>query len=65
MGIHDEAESKAFKCFKHWTILMKNKTRKIVKCLRSDNGLEFCSTKLNEFYKDEGIARQRAIHSTP
>jgi len=47
----------AFKCFKHWTILMKNQTRKTIKCLRTGNGLEFCSTKFNEFNKDEGIVR--------
>ena len=62
MGIHDEAK---IKIFKHWKILMKNRTWKIVKCLRNDNSLEFCSTKFNEFYKDKGITRQHITHYTP
>jgi len=37
----------AFKFFKHWKILMKNQTRKIVKYFRTNKGLEFCYTKFN------------------
>ena len=44
---------------------MKNQTGKTVKCLRTDNGLELCSMEFNEFYKDEGITRQRIVHNTP
>ena len=58
-------KSEAFKCFKHWTILMENQIGKVVKCLRIGNDLEFCSTELNEIYKDEGIARQRTICYSP
>ena len=36
-----------------------------MKCLRTDNGLEFCSTKFNEFFKDDNIARQHVVHYTP
>jgi len=58
-------KSKAFKIFKHWMILMKNRIGNIVKCLRSGNGLEFCSTKFNEFYKDKDITRQHIVRYTP
>ena len=40
---------------------MKNQIGKTIKCLRTDNGLEFYSTKFNEFYRDEGIARQHIV----
>jgi len=54
----------AFKCFKHWTILMKNQIGKTMKCLSTNNDLEFYSTKFNEFCKDEDIARQHIVHYT-
>ena len=34
-------------------------------CLRTDNGLEFCSDKFNILYKKEGIVRHRTVHHTP
>ena len=37
-------KSKAFNFFKPLKILMKNETRKTIKYLRIDNGLESCST---------------------
>ena len=40
---------------------MKNQTRKIVKWLRTNNGLKFCSIEFNEFCRDEGIARQHIV----
>ena len=42
-----------------------NQTRKTRKCLKIDNGLEFCSIEFNEFYRDEGIARQCIVRYTP
>ena len=51
-----------FEIFKHWMILIKNQTGKIVKCLRTDNDLKFFST---EFCRDEDITRQCIVHYTP
>ena len=58
-------KSEAFQNFKHWTVLMQNQTGKKVKRLRTDNGLEFCSKEFNNFYNEEGIARQHTIRHTP
>lgn len=58
-------KSEAFKKFKQWKILIENQTGKKIKRLRTDNGLEFCSSECNEFCKDEGIARHQAIRGTP
>ena len=33
--------------------------------LRMNNGLEFCFEEFDEFYKEEGIARQHIIQRTP
>jgi len=44
---------------------MKNQTGKTIKCLRTDNGLEFCSMEFNEFCKDEGIPRKDIVCYNP
>ena len=49
----------------HWAILMKNQIGKTKKCFRTDNDLEFYSMEFNEFFKDEGIARQHIVCYTP
>ena len=55
----------AFKNFNHWTILMKNQTRKTIKCIRTDNVLEFYCIEFNEFCRDEVITRQCIVCYTP
>ena len=58
-------KSEAFNSFKEWKILVENQTEKKIKRLRTDNGLEFCSTEFNQFCKDAGIARHHTIRYTP
>ncbi|KAG7558728.1 Integrase catalytic core [Arabidopsis thaliana x Arabidopsis arenosa] len=36
-----------------------------IKRLRTDNGLEFCSSEFNQLYKDEGVARHHTVRDTP
>ena len=36
-----------------------------MKCLRTDNGLEFCFDEFNTLSKKEGIVRHRTFHHTP
>ena len=36
-----------------------------VKCLRTNNGLEFCLNEFNTIYKKEGIVRLRTVRHTP
>ncbi|GAA0144157.1 transmembrane signal receptor [Lithospermum erythrorhizon] len=40
-------------------------TGKKIKRLRTDNGLEFCSSEFDEFCKNEGIARHHTVRHTP
>jgi transposase InsO family protein len=58
-------KSEAFNKFKQWKALVENQTGKKIKRLRTDNGLEFCSSEFDEFCKDAGIARQHTIRHTP
>ncbi|KAL1553764.1 Retrovirus-related Pol polyprotein from transposon TNT 1-94 [Salvia divinorum] len=48
-------KGEAFKKFKQWKILIENQTWKKIKRLRTNNGLEFCSSEFNEFCNNEGI----------
>jgi len=43
---------------------MKNQLGKIVKSLRTNNGLKFCTTEFNEFCRDKGITRQCTTNYT-
>ena len=44
---------------------MENQTEKMIKRLRTDNGLEFCSSDFEKFCKSKGIARHRTVRNTP
>lgn len=46
-------------------MLVENQVDKKVKCLRTDNGLEFCNRLFDEFCRKYGIARHRTCAYTP
>ncbi|OAE30591.1 hypothetical protein AXG93_40s1190 [Marchantia polymorpha subsp. ruderalis] len=58
-------KSDAFGKFKEWKTLMENQKEKKMKKLRTDDGLEFCSSEFDEFCKDQGIARHHIVRGTP
>ena len=45
--------------------MIKKQTGRRVKCLRTDNGLEFCSNEFNTLCKKEGNVRHRTVRHTP
>ena len=45
--------------------MIEKKTERQVKCLRTDNGLEFCSDEFKTLCKKEGIVRYHIVHHTP
>lgn len=58
-------KSDAFGKFKEWKTLVENQTEKKVKRLHTYNGLKFCSSEFDEFYKNQGIARHHTVRGTP
>lgn len=45
--------------------MVENQTGKKVKCLRTDNGLEFCNKAFDALCKESGIKRHRTCSYTP
>ena len=44
---------------------MENQTKRKVKRLRIDDGLEYYSSEFNDFYIKRGISRYRMVKHTP
>ncbi|WVZ12067.1 hypothetical protein V8G54_016597 [Vigna mungo] len=51
--------------FKEWHTQIENQLGCRLKCLRTDNGLEFVSEEFNGFCKEKGIRRHRTVVGTP
>ena len=58
-------KSEAFKKFKEWCCLVETEIGSAVKCLRTDNGLEFLSKEFDDFCKGKGIRRHRTVPLNP
>ena len=58
-------KSDVFATFKDWKTMIEKQTWRKVKCLCTNNGLEFCSDEFNTLCKKEGIVRLRIVRHTP
>ena len=58
-------KSEAFVRFREWCVEMKLKRGTMLKCLRTDNGLEFLSKDFEKFRKENGIQRHRTVPGNP
>ena len=54
-----------FQNFKKWKWLVENETGKKLKCLRSNNGGEYCSHEFEDYCSTNGIRRQKIVPRTP
>lgn len=52
-------KSDVFDIFVKWKALVENETCLKLKCLRSDNGGEYCSNKFDDYCSKNGIRRQK------
>ena len=60
-----KTKDEAFSKFKEWKEAVENQTKKKIKCLRTDNGLEFCNLQFDKLCKDSGIKRHKTCLYTP
>uniref|UniRef100_A0A1J3ITH4 Retrovirus-related Pol polyprotein from transposon TNT 1-94 n=1 Tax=Noccaea caerulescens TaxID=107243 RepID=A0A1J3ITH4_NOCCA len=58
-------KDEAFNKFKEWKEAVESHTEKRIKCLRKDNGLEFCNTLFDDLCRRSGIKRHRTCTYTP
>ena len=65
MGLFPLTEINVFQTFKKWKCLVENETDKKLKCLRSDNGGEYCSHAFEDYCSTNGIRRQKTVPRTP
>jgi hypothetical protein len=54
-----------FNTFKKWKFLVENETGKRLKCLRLDNGGEYCSKEFDDYFSYPGIRREKTVSGTP
>ena len=59
------SKDEVFENFSEWKALVENQTKKKIKCLRTDNGLEFCNNQMDKLCQDSGIKRHRTCVYTP
>ena len=58
-------KSDVFQTFNNWKCLVENETSKKLKCLRSDNGVEYCSHEFKDYCSTNGIRREKIVPRTP
>ena len=54
-----------FATFKKWKYLDENETGKRLKCLRYDNGGEYCNKEFDSYCSHNGIRREKIVPGTP
>ena len=54
-----------FDTFKKWKDLVENETGKGLKCLRSDNGGEYCNNEFDDYCSYHEIRREKIVPRTP
>ncbi|KAH9299886.1 hypothetical protein KI387_044109 [Taxus chinensis] len=57
-------KSDAFDTYVKWKSLVENETGLKLKCLRSDNGGEYCSNEFDDYYSKNGIRRKKTVPGT-
>ncbi|KAH9648835.1 hypothetical protein KPL70_025759 [Citrus sinensis] len=55
----------AFEKFKIWKTLVETQTNRKVRRLRTDNGLEFCNKRFDDFCAENGVVRHKTMRHTP
>lgn len=60
-----KTKDEVFQRFVEWKKMVEVQVERKVKKLRTDNGLEFCNLRFDQFCRDEGIVRHRTCMYTP
>lgn len=58
-------KSDVFEIFKRFHAMVERQTGKLLKCLRSDNGGEYCSWEFKDYCSKHGIRHEKTVPYTP
>jgi transposase InsO family protein len=58
-------KSDVFKRFKEFTLRAETERGEKLKCIRTDNGTDFCNKQMNEFLVKRGIKHKRTVTFCP
>jgi hypothetical protein len=59
-----QRKSNVFDTFKKWKALVENERGKMFKCLRSNNGGEYCNKEFDDYCSYHGICREKTVSGT-
>lgn len=60
-----KSKHEVYDCFAGWKLLVENQKGRKIKCLKTDNGLEFCNQRMDKLFRDSGIKRHKTCPYTP
>ena len=58
-------KSEIFGIFKRWRVMIETQTGARLKCLKTDNGGEYCSRDFENYCSENGIRRIKTVPGTP
>ena len=59
------SKDEVYENISEWKVLVETQTGKKIKCMRTDNGLEFCNNLMDKMCKEAGIRRHMTCTYTP
>ena len=60
-----KSKSEVFGIFQKFHVVVERRTNKLLKCLRTDNGGEYCSNAFKEYCNRFGIKHEKTVPGTP
>ena len=57
-------KSDVFEAFRSYKLLLENRFDKSIKCVQSDNGIEYCNIEFDDFLNRNGIKRRLIVAHT-
>lgn len=65
MDLFLKAKTQVFDYFAEWKLLVENQTWRKIKCIRTNNDLEFCNQKFDHLCRESGVKRHKTCPYTP
>ena len=60
-----KTKGEVFEIFQKFHVVVERETNELLKCLRTDNGGEFCANEFKDYCNRFGIRHEKIVPSTP